>query len=115
MPEPEEQIARIAFGNDAEPPRHTPPPESGQLPTAAESDLEPNLGSSSVMEGFGTGIDVSALDATTGVVRPPAPRLVVLETRAALPGDVEVAEMTDGRPSRRPETFVELLRASLTL
>ncbi len=114
-PEPEEQIARIAFGTDAEPPRHTPPPESGQLPTPTESDVETSLGAAPALEGFEASGDMSALDATTGIVRPPPPRLVVLETHAALPADGEVADMTDAPPFRQPETFVQLLQASLTL
>jgi hypothetical protein len=115
-PEPEEQIARIAFGDDVvEPPRHTPPPESGQLPAPDESDLESDLDSPATIDPFDAQTDEHALSASAAGARPSPSRLVVVETRAVLAGDGDVAEMTNVDPIKQPETFVELLRVSLAL
>jgi len=113
-PQPEEEIARIAFGADgAEPPRHTPPPESGRLPSPDESDLEPEAATLDPFDAQTDEHPVSAVSSASG--RPVPSRLVVLETRAALPPDGDIAEMAIEVRGKEPETFVELLRVSCTL
>jgi hypothetical protein len=43
-PPPEERLEEMAFGaSEPEPPRHTPPPESGRLPAASEEDYDADI------------------------------------------------------------------------
>ena len=42
-PQPEERLAEMAFGAEEEPPRHTPPPESGRLPAAPAVEFDADV------------------------------------------------------------------------
>ncbi len=115
-PEPEEQIARIAFGSDTEePPRHTPPPESGRLPSPDESDLRAEIDSPGTLDPFEAKTDERPLAARPANPRSPGSRLVVVETRAVLPTDGDVAKVANDASVKEPLSFAELLRASLAL
>jgi hypothetical protein len=85
-PEPEEQLAEMAFGID-EPlePLHTPPPESGRLPTAADAASRS------------------------------APKLFPESIRADLVTSHNVAEVIGEAQRFAPSRFVTLLDASLGL
>ena len=85
-PQPEEQLAEMAFGTEEPPePLHTPPPESGRLPTAAD-----------------------------GTSRS-APKLFPESIRADLVSRHDVAEVIGEAQRFAPSRFVTLLDASLGL
>ncbi len=94
MTEPDDRLERIAFGaEDARPPLHTPPPESGRVPAAAADEF----------------------DSESREARHPAEPLVAEATRAILESSGSVAELT-GTPRRSiPTTFSALLDETLSL
>lgn len=115
-PDPEEQIARIAFGKETEqPPCHTPPPESGRMLAGSDSDLELELGTKSSFDPFEARVDDHADDDEDASSAPTSTRLVVLETRASIPSDGDVAEVIGSLPRHSPETFLQALRSSMSL
>jgi hypothetical protein len=95
--EPEDRLEQIAFGADeARPPLHTPPPESGRVPAAHAGDYDSD---SPPMGGDGH----------------PNEPLLAQATRAVLPSFATVAELT-GDPSRSmPVTFSAILDDTLAL
>jgi hypothetical protein len=118
--EPEQQLSEMTFGaSDLPPPRHTPPPESGRLPAAPDADLEPEIL-----------LDASEVDITS--VRPAGPTtpvpgaglpgpneaptpLAPHVTRGAIPAGPAVPSLLGKAQEFAPETFLELLDASLDL
>jgi hypothetical protein len=97
MPEPEDRLEQMAFGSDeAPPPIHTPPPESGRMPAAPSDEFDS---------------EVDELRDGSGHEGP----MVVHATRAVLESAAPVATMT-GDPSRStPSTFSALLAETLAL
>jgi len=99
-PEPEERLADLAFGaEEPQPPRHTPPPESGRLPAAPAVDFDG---------------DVTGVREAT----PIAPRqrdLLPEPTRAELAPSDAVADLVGEAQRFAPATFAALLDASLAL
>jgi hypothetical protein len=107
VPQPEERIAQIAFGEE-EPraPLHTPPPESGKLPSA---DVD-----------FDADLDVSGVRSPTPLLPrkgpEPSPRELTAEAiRPQLVPSDAVADVVAGAQAFSPSTFVALLDASLGL
>jgi len=94
MTEPDDRLERIAFGaEDARPPLHTPPPESGRVPAAPADEF----------------------DSESPEARNPAEPFVAEATRANLESGGRVAELT-GTPRRSvPTTFSALLDDTLSL
>ena len=99
-PEPEERLADLAFGaEEPQPPRHTPPPESGRLPAAPPVEFDG---------------DVTGVREAT----PIAPRqreLLPEPTRAELAPSDAVADLVGEAQRFAPATFAALLDASLAL
>lgn len=113
-PQPEEQLAELAFGaGEALPPRHTPPPESGRLPAAPAVEFDPDV----------TGVrdatpiaPVRAHEAMATVATlPPLRELTPEAIVAALPAGDGVADVVGQAQRFQPTTFVALLEASLAL
>lgn len=103
-PPPGERLEEMAFGAvEPEPPRHTPPPESGRLPAAPEVEFDGDI----------TGVR----DAKSG--HPPAAavaEIIVPEvTMAVLDASDEVAEIAGSPQPPAPITFLAALDASLAL
>ena len=98
-PQPEEQLAAMAFGaEEPQPARHTPPPESGRLLAAPAADFDAEV--TEVRE--------------AQKVASPVP-LVPHATAAVLaPSDV-VADVVGAPRPAVPATFVAVLDASLAL
>ncbi len=108
-PPPEERLDEMAFGNvEPQPPRHTPPPESGRLPAAPEVEFDG---------------DITGVRNATRSAHPPAPApapapVVAMIPEATIPelsaSDV-VADVVS--PGRAPEatTFVGVLDQSIAL
>jgi hypothetical protein len=108
--EPEEQLADMAFGPGApQPPRHTPPPESGRLPAAPPDEFD---------DVDVTGVrDATALakgDAAEPVL-PLAEPIVAEVSRPVLSATGDVADVVGPSPRFVPKTFTELLEATLSL
>lgn len=110
----EEQLADMAFGPSApQPPRHTPPPESGRLPAAPPDEFD---------DVDVTGVrDATAL-ANTDLAEPVAARvelradpIVPEATRPTLTSVGDVADVVGPAPKFLPKTFAELLEATLSL
>ena len=97
MGEPDDRLERMAFGGDeAPPPLHTPPPESGRVPAAPADDFDSEVG------------DAREAD------RPDEP-LVAEPTRAHLESGAPVIKLS-GTPRRSmPATFSALLDETLSL
>lgn len=105
--EPEEGLAELAFGGE-EPrePLHTPPPESGRLPSAPVSDFDPDI----------TGVRSAAPAAPDRSEEDTGRRELVAEAvRPDLPPSDTVAEIVFAAQNFAPSTFVALLDASLRL
>lgn len=103
--QPEEQLAEMAFGTqEAPPPRHTPPPESGRLPAAPAVEFDADV--TGVREA--TPIAVATIVALTRELVPEA-------TVATLPSGDGVADVVGAAQRFQPATFVALLEASLAL
>lgn len=99
MPEAEERLARMAFGaEEAPPPLHTPPPESGRVPASPADDF-----------------DSDPLDAPRQVRRPDEP-LIAEATRALLlESSVPVAKLVGGPTRPVAMTFSAILDETLSL
>lgn len=98
-PQPEERLAEMAFGaEEPQPPRHTPPPESGRLPAAPAVEFDGDI----------TGVREAA--------KPAAPVEIVPEATVAdlQPSDT-VADMVGQPRAIAPTTFVAALDASIAL
>jgi len=97
MPEPEDRLEQMAFGaEDARPPLHTPPPESGRVPAAPSDDF-----------------DSDAPPMQDG--RHPDEPLLAEATRAVLPSFATVAELTGDASRSMPVTFLAILDEALSL
>jgi hypothetical protein len=102
-PPPEERLEEMAFGSvEPEPPRHTPPPESGRLPAAPEAEYDGDI----------TGVRSASKSAHPAAA--PSP-LVPEATIAALPAGDTVADVVPAAPDAEPTTFVGMLERSLAL
>jgi hypothetical protein len=98
MPEAEDRLARIAFGaEEAPPPLHTPPPESGRVPASPADDF-----------------DSDPLEAPRQVRQQDEP-LVAEATRALLESSVPVAKLVGGPGRPVPMTFSAILDDTLSL
>jgi hypothetical protein len=105
-PQPEERLEQMAFGNEEpQPPRHTPPPESGRLPAAPVPDFD--------------GDDVTGVRDAQPAADPraaaPARALEPEVTRPAIASGAPVVDWVGDAQKFAPETFVALLDASLGL
>lgn len=110
-PAPEERLAQLAFGaGEAEPPRHTPPPKSGRLPSPPTELLD----------------DVTAVRESTPIaaaedsvhpsVRTVQPSVLVPQTSRPNLGPLEsVPDVIGQAQNFAPSTFLALLDASLSL
>jgi hypothetical protein len=97
MPDPEDRLEQMAFGaEEARPPLHTPPPESGRVPAAPADDF-----------------DSDAPPMRDGG-RPDEP-LLAEATRAVLPSFATVAELTGDASRSMPTTFSAILDEALSL
>jgi hypothetical protein len=116
-PQPEERLAEMAFGaREEEPPRHTPPPESGRLPAAPALEFDPDV--TGVREATPiapvrapenhAGPDAAASPARSRELEPEV-------THAALPNGDGVADVIGKAQGFEPSSFVALLDASLAL
>jgi hypothetical protein len=124
--EPEERLARMAFGTDEPPPLHTPPPESGQLPAApSEFDFDitgvrsakplPPL-HTEPPEALADSAEPAAAREPSPLREPLPPRELVPEVTRAEPAPSEtVADWVDEAQAFAPPSFVALLDASLSL
>jgi hypothetical protein len=117
-PQPEERLAEMAFGarGEEEPPRHTPPPESGRLPAAPALEFDADV--TGVREATPIA-PVRTQENEPSPLRaasPIAPRELAPEvTQAVLPGGDEVVEVIGTAQDFHPSTFAALLDASLAL
>jgi hypothetical protein len=117
-PQPEERLAEMAFGARAEeePPRHTPPPESGRLPAAPAMEFDGDV------TGVREATPIAPVRAQENEPSPlraasptPAHELAPEVTYAVLPSGDGVAEVIGKAQDFHPSTFVSLLDASLAL
>jgi hypothetical protein len=111
-PQPEERLAEMAFGarGEEEPPRHTPPPESGRLPAAPPVEFDADV----------TGVrEATPIAPARAQESEPSPvRATSLQpetTHASLPTGDGVADVIGTAQSFQPSTFMALLDASLAL
>jgi hypothetical protein len=105
-PQSEERLEQMAFGaEEPQPPRHTPPPESGRLPAAPIPDFD--------------GDDVTGVRDAQPAAEPraaePSRSLEPEVTRAAIATGAPVVDWVGDAQRFAPETFVALLDASLAL
>jgi hypothetical protein len=106
-PQPEERLAQMAFGAEEPPPLHTPPPESGRLPSAP-ADYDPDV----------TGVrHATPLIPRRNLEAAPlaSPDLVPEATRPELSPNDRVADVILEAQRFAPPTFLALLDASLGL
>jgi hypothetical protein len=95
-PDADDQLDRMAFGaEEAPPPLHTPPPESGRLPAAAADQFDPDVAESGTNR------------SQTG--------LVPQATKAAFDASGPVASIAARPPRATPSTFAQLLDDALSL
>jgi hypothetical protein len=104
-PPPEERLDEMAFGSvEPEPPRHTPPPESGRLPAAPEVEFDG---------------DITGVRNATRSAHPPAPAAIVPVVPEATIADLspseEVADVVGAALAPGPTTFVGVLDQSIAL
>jgi hypothetical protein len=115
-PQPEERLAEMAFGahGEDEPPRHTPPPESGRLPAAPALEFDPDV--TGVREATPIApVRAHESDAAAHASPAPSRELEPQVTHATLPSGDGVAEVIGKAQGFQPSTFVALLDASLAL
>jgi hypothetical protein len=104
--EPEEHLAKMAFGTEEpQPPIHTPPPESGRLPAAPAAESDRGL----------TGVRDATPMLPRRMPEPVSRELVPEAIRPHLVPSDAVAELIARAQRFAPSTFVELLAASLDL
>ena len=107
-PQPEEQLAQMAFGAEEPPqPLHTPPPESGRLPSAPSNEFDHD----SDFTGIRTATPLLPRRMAEAAPREIAPAAI----RAQLVPSDAVAEVIAEAQRFSPLTFVALLDASLSL
>jgi hypothetical protein len=104
-PPPEQRLDEMAFGSvEPEPPRHTPPPESGRLPAAPEVEFDG---------------DITGVRDATRSAHPPAPApimaIVPEATLADLAPNDQVADVVNPVHAPEPTTFVGVLDQSIAL
>jgi hypothetical protein len=102
--EPQERLAEMAFGaEEQQAPRHTPPPESGRLPSAAPEEA-------------GVGDITGVREASSLPLPQAAARVLTAEPTAAQlqPSDA-VAQVIGDALDFAPASFLALLDASLAL
>jgi len=108
-PPPEERLDEMAFGSvEPEPPRHTPPPESGRLPAASEVEFDGDI----------TGVRNASRSAHPPAPAPaPAPVIAIVPeaTIADLSASDEVADVVSPAHAPEPVTFVGVLDQSIAL
>jgi hypothetical protein len=98
----EDRLAHLAFGADeSSPPLHTPPPESGRLPSASAEDFDES-----------TGIRGARVEETGRKV---ISHLAAESTRANLHTSDAVIDAIGEARRFAPATFLALLQASLEL
>jgi hypothetical protein len=105
-PAPAEKLAQMAFGDESSPSLHTPPPESGRLPAVQQSDLDFDADVTGVRE------------APKGA--PPRQEPLLLElvpevTAPVVTASAPVAEVVSDAARFKPQTFGDLLEATLSL
>jgi len=116
-PQPEERLAEMAFGAEEEPPRHTPPPESGRLPAAPAVEFDGDV------TGVREATPIAPVHAQEEEASPlraaaaptPTRELVPEATHATLPIGDGVAEIIGEAQGFQPSSFAALLDASLAL
>lgn len=97
MAEPDDRLARMAFGaEEAPPPLHTPPPESGRVPASPSDDF-----------------DRDPLE--TQEIRQSHEPLIAEATRALLESAAPVANLIGGPGRPVPTTFSAILDETLSL
>jgi hypothetical protein len=97
----EEHLADMAFGaEEPQPPRHTPPPESGRLPAAPVEEFDP---------------DVTGVRPAPAGEREAIPELVPEVTQPNLSAAILAADIQGQARALVPATFLELLDLSLGL
>ena len=99
-------MAQLAFGADEPPQRHTPPPKSGPLPAPPVAELEADT----------TGVrkaEILPIDEMSPSLAPSV--LVPQAARPNLAPSADVVDIIGDAQSFSPDTFVELLDASLAL
>ncbi len=103
--EPEEQIAEVAFGNEEpkQPPRHTPPPESGRLPAGPIEEFDADV----------TGVRTAPLPGNGAPVE--EPELAPIATRAPLASSESIVDVAGAPSAFVPTTFAAWLDATLAL
>jgi hypothetical protein len=107
-PQPEEQLAQMAFGaEEPQQPLHTPPPESGRLPSAPSDEFDQD----SDFTGVRTATPLLPRRMADVAPREIAPVAI----RAQLVPSDAVAEVIAEAQRFSPSTFVALLDASLSL
>ncbi|HEY8041851.1 MAG TPA: hypothetical protein VIF15_18735 [Polyangiaceae bacterium] len=116
-PEPEEQIAEIAFGaQEPQPPRHTPPPESGRLPAAPvvefDGDVTGVREATPIAPHRAEELEPTAVSA---LAPEPVRELTPDVTRARLTASEDVVDVVGEAQRFAPPTFAALLDASLSL
>jgi hypothetical protein len=110
-PPPEERLDEMAFGSvEPEPPRHTPPPESGRLPAAPEVEFDGDI----------TGVrnaSRSAHPPAESAAPAPAPAIAIVPeaTIADLSANDAVADVVSPARAPEPTTFVGVLDQSIAL
>jgi hypothetical protein len=104
-PGPEEQIAEVAFGSEEpqQPPRHTPPPESGRLPASPVEEFDADV----------TGVRTAPQQEKAVPVE--EPELEPIATRAQLPSGESIIDVTGAPSAFVPATFASWLDATLSL
>ncbi len=109
VPEPEERLEQLAFGGEEPPPPlHTPPPESGRLPSAP-AEFDPDV--TGVRHATPIAPRRAGEPAQAGVPR----ELVAEVVRPELADADAVGEVIAQAQTFAPPTFVALLDASLSL
>jgi hypothetical protein len=104
-PPPEERLDEMAFGAvEPQPPRHTPPPESGRLPAVPEVEFEGDI----------TGVRDAARSAHPAAAAPAA-AIVPEATIADLSPSGDVADVIEPARTPAPATFVGVLDQSIAL
>jgi ribonuclease E len=108
-PGPDEPIADIAFGTDElQPPRHTPPPESGRLPASPVEEFDSDV----------TGVRAAPQSdgaSRKAALESPSAALLPEVTRAVLPSSADVTDVVGEAQAFAPSTFAAWLDATLSL
>lgn len=104
-PPPEERLDEMAFGNvEPKPPRHTPPPESGQLPAAPEVEFEGDI----------TGVRSASRSAPPSAPLSIVPEATLVDLQASVRLGA-VADVVGVVAAPAPTTFLAVLDLSIAL